>query len=52
MYSYEISNIEVLTGTARVVTLPNVRTSMDVNILLQGVRRVNGELLLDKKGVI
>lgn len=42
-YSYEISNIEVLTGTARVVTLPNVLTSMDANILLQTVCDVNGK---------
>lgn len=48
-YSYEISNIEVLTGTARVVTLPNVLTSMDVNILLQNVCNVNGQPLLDVK---
>lgn len=41
-YSYEISNIEVLTGTAGIVIPPNVKTSMDVNILLKFVRRVNG----------
>ena len=41
-YSYEISNIEVLTGTARIVILPNVNTSMNVDSLLQGVTDVNG----------
>ena len=44
-YSYEISNIEVLTGTARIVILPNVKTSMTVDILLNGVRDVNGRPL-------
>lgn len=39
-YSYEISNIEVLTGTARIAILSNVNTSM--NMLLKFVRRVNG----------
>ena len=32
-YSYEISNIEVLTGTARIVILPNVKTSIDPRVL-------------------
>ena len=32
-YSYEISNIEVLTGTARIVILPNVKTSTDPRVL-------------------
>ena len=30
---YEISNIEVLTGTARIVILPNVKTSIDPRVL-------------------
>lgn len=41
-YSYEISNIEVLAGTAGIVIPPNAKTSMDVDILLKFVRRVNG----------
>ena len=45
-YSYEISNIEVLTGTARIVILPNVTTSMNVDILLKDVFDVNGAPLL------
>ena len=46
-YSYEISNIEVLTGNAEPVTLrPNIKTSMDVRILLNGVCDVNGAPLL------
>jgi len=45
-YSYEISNIEVLTGIARIVILPNVNTSMDVGILLHGVVDVNGEPII------
>ena len=45
-YSYEISNIEVLTGIVESVIQPNVLTSMDVNSLLNGVRKVNGELLV------
>ena len=45
-YSYEISNIEVLTGTARIVILPNVITSMDVSSLLNGVLDVKGVPLL------
>ena len=32
-YSYEMSNIEVLTGTARIVILPNVKTSIDPRVL-------------------
>ena len=32
-YSYEISNIEVLTGTARIVILPNVKTSTAPRVL-------------------
>ena len=43
-YSYEISNIEVLTGIVESVIQPNVLTSMDVSSLLNGVRKVNGEL--------
>ena len=46
-YSYEISNIEVLTGNAEPITLrPNIKTSMDVSILLNGVCDVNGAPLL------
>ena len=67
-YSYEISNIEILrgtaesltqpnckismptvenpTGTARIVILPTVKTSIDVGILLNGVCDVNGAPLL------
>ena len=67
-YSYEISNIEILrgtaesltqpnckismptvedpTGTARIVILPNIKTSIDVGILLNGVCDVNGAPLL------
>ena len=41
-YSYEISNIEVLKGNAGVVPLPSDKTSMDVDILLNGVCDVNG----------
>lgn len=41
-YSYEISNIEVLTGTAGIVIPPNANTSMNTDILLKFVRRVNG----------
>ena len=41
-YSYEISSIEVLAGTAGIVIPPNAKTSMDVNILLNGVCDVNG----------
>ena len=45
-YSYEISSIEVLAGNCRVETRPNAIASMSVNILLNGVRDVNGALLL------
>ena len=45
-YSYEISNIEVLKGVAGFVTRPSDKTSMDVDILLNGVCDVNGEPLL------
>ena len=38
--------IEVLTGTARIVILPNVLTSMGVNSLLNGVTDVNGVPLI------
>jgi len=45
-YSYEISNIEVLSGTARIVILPNDKASIDVSILLNGVLDVNGAPLV------
>ena len=45
-YSYEISNIEVLKGNAGVVPLPSDKTSMDTDILLNGVCDVNGVPLL------
>ena len=45
-YSYEISNIEVLTGIVESMIQPNVLTSMDVNSLLKSVRKVNGELFI------
>ena len=45
-YTYEINNIEVLKGNCRTSVRPNNRTSMDVNILLNGVCDVNGEPLL------
>ena len=45
-YSYEISSIEVLAGNCRVETRPNAIASMSVNILLNGVRDVNGAPLL------
>ena len=41
-YSYEISNIEILRGTAESLTQPNCKISMDVGILLNGVCDVNG----------
>lgn len=46
-YSYEITNVEILKGTVAPVARPNNKTStLSVNILLQGVRDVNGELLI------
>ena len=42
-YSYEISNIEVMTGTARIVILPNVLTSIDARIILNSDPVVNGD---------
>ena len=45
-YSYEISNIEILKGNAAPVARPNNRTSMSVEILLNGVLDVNGRSLL------
>jgi len=41
-YSYEVSNIEVLKGNAAPVALPNVKTSITTDILLNGVCDVNG----------
>lgn len=41
-YSYEISNIEILRGTAAPVARPSNKISMDVSILLNGVCDVNG----------
>ena len=49
-YSYEISNIEVLKGNAGDVPLPSDKTSMDVDILLNGVCDVNGVPLLKLDG--
>ena len=46
-YSYEISNIEILRGTAAPVARPSNKISMDVSILLNGVCDVNGTPLLD-----
>ena len=46
-YSYEISNIETLRGTAAPVARPSNKISMDVCILLNGVCDVNGVPLLD-----
>ena len=46
-YSYEISNIEILRGTAAPVARPSNKISMDVGILLNGVCDVNGVPLLD-----
>ena len=47
-YSYEITNVEVLRGNAESVIRPSDNTpTFDVSILLQGVRGVNGELLLE-----
>lgn len=46
-YSYEINKIEVLKGNCRTSVRPSNKTStIDTNILLQGVRDVNGELLI------
>ncbi|MBQ0031274.1 MAG: hypothetical protein KBT68_00580, partial [bacterium] len=45
-YSYEISNIEILRGTAESLTQPSCKISMDVDILLNGVCDVNGAPLL------
>ena len=45
-YSYEISNIEILKGNAAPVARPNNRTSMSVEILLNGVLDVNGRPIL------
>jgi len=44
-YTYEISNIEVLKGNAAPVARPNNKTSMTVEILLNGVCDVNGRPL-------
>ena len=41
-YSYEISNIEILRGTAESLTQPNCKISMNVSILLNDVCDVNG----------
>ena len=38
--------VENPTGTARIVILPNIKTSIDVRILLNGVCDVNGASLL------
>ena len=46
-YSYEISNIEILRGTAAPVARPSNKISMDAGILLNGVCDVNGVPLLD-----
>ena len=52
-YSYEITNVEVLKGNAAPVARPNDRTStLDVDILLNGVCDVNGEPLLGKKCLV
>jgi len=45
-YSYEISNIEILRGTAESVTQPNCKISMNTSILLNGVCDVNGAPLI------
>ena len=46
-YTYEISNVEVLKGTAAPVARPNDKTpTRDVGILLKDVLNVNGEFLL------
>ena len=45
-YSYEISNIEVLAGTAESLIQPNTKTSMNANILLNGVTDVNGQPMI------
>jgi len=45
-YAYEISNIEILKGNAAPVARPNDKTSMTTEILLQGVRDVNGMPLI------
>ena len=51
-YSYEISNIEVLTGNAEPVTLrPNIKTSMNASILLNGICDVNGAPLLSPRTI-
>ena len=42
----EISNIEILRGTAESLTQPNCKISMDVGILLNGICDVNGVPLL------
>ena len=47
-YSYEISNIEILTGNAAPVARPNAKISMATDILLQGVLDVNGRKLLSE----
>lgn len=41
-YAYEISNIEILRGTAGYMTQPNCKTSMLTRILRHGVSDVNG----------
>ena len=46
-YSYGISNIEILRGTAAPIARPSNKISMDVSILLNGVCDVNGTPLLD-----
>ena len=50
-YSYETSNIEVLKGNAGVEPLPSDKTSMNVDILLNGVCDVNGAPLLKEKRI-
>ena len=47
-YTYEINNIEVMAGTAEPQSSPTPQTSMDTDILLNGVCDVNGVPLLKK----
>ena len=49
-YSYEINNIEVMAGTAEPQSSPTPQTSMDTDILLNGVCDVNGVPLLSEEG--
>ena len=50
-YTYEINNIEVLKGNCRTSVRPSNRTSMDVDILLNGVCDVNGVPLINGEKV-